>query len=197
MKIFFDTEFYENGKTIDLISIGMVREDGKTYYAEVISADTICRNDPWLVENVASNLTLPYSERKHPYTIAKEIVEFVGDSPEFWAYYADYDWVVFCWLFGKMIDLPDGFPMYCFDIKQRMDKMFHDLWWVISFKNGDNRLIFGSPNTDRYINQIVNSEEEMIQVLKANIDYPKNTGIHNALHDARNARDLNHYLDIL
>lgn len=66
--------------------------------------------------------------------IAKEIVYFVGGfynevqgdighykchtKPEFYAYYADYDWVVFCWLFGRMIDLPEGFPMYCRDLKQ-------------------------------------------------------------------------------
>jgi hypothetical protein len=42
-------------------------------------------------------------------------------NPEFYAYYADYDWVVFCWLFGRMIDLPKGFPMYCKDLKQMMD----------------------------------------------------------------------------
>ena len=29
MKIFFDTEFIEDGKTIELLSIGLVREDGK------------------------------------------------------------------------------------------------------------------------------------------------------------------------
>lgn len=43
-------------------------------------------------------------------------------KPEFYAYYADYDWVVFCWLFGKMIDLPNGFPMYCRDLKQLFDQ---------------------------------------------------------------------------
>lgn len=40
---------------------------------------------------------------------------------EFWAYFADYDWVVFCWLFGTMMDLPKGMPMYCKDLKQEMD----------------------------------------------------------------------------
>jgi len=40
---------------------------------------------------------------------------------EFYGYYADYDWVVFCWIFGRMIDLPKGFPMYCKDLKQMMD----------------------------------------------------------------------------
>lgn len=41
---------------------------------------------------------------------------------DFYAYYADYDWVVFCWLFGKMIDLPNGFPMYCRDLQQMLDE---------------------------------------------------------------------------
>lgn len=41
---------------------------------------------------------------------------------EFYGYYADYDWVVFCWLFGKMKDLPTGFPMYCKDLKQLLDE---------------------------------------------------------------------------
>ena len=39
MKIFFDTEFIEDGKTIDLLSIGAVRDDGETYYAEPAEAD--------------------------------------------------------------------------------------------------------------------------------------------------------------
>lgn len=41
-------------------------------------------------------------------------------SPEFWAYFADYDWVVFCWIFGTMMELPDHFPKYCLDLKQKM-----------------------------------------------------------------------------
>lgn len=42
-------------------------------------------------------------------------------KPEFYGYYADYDWVVFCWIFGNMMNLPKGFPMYCRDLKQMMD----------------------------------------------------------------------------
>ena len=45
-----------------------------------------------------------------------------NDKIEFYGYYADYDWVVFCWIFGRMIDLPKGFPMYCKDLKQMMDR---------------------------------------------------------------------------
>ena len=39
---------------------------------------------------------------------------------DFYGYFADYDWVVFCWLFGRMIDLPKGFPYFCMDLKQMM-----------------------------------------------------------------------------
>ena len=74
--------------------------------------------------------------------IAKEIEWFVAESVdpdvhpqdfshpdfahrhiEFVAYYADYDWVVFCWLWGKMLDLPTGFPMYCIDLMQIIDEV--------------------------------------------------------------------------
>lgn len=68
--------------------------------------------------------------------IAEEIIEFTNqkaneietgykqESIEFYGYYSDYDWVVFCWLFGKMIDLPKGFPMYCRDLKQIADEIW-------------------------------------------------------------------------
>ena len=52
--------------------------------------------------------------------IRSAIEVFVGDDlePQFWAYYADYDWVVFCQLWGIMINLPEHFPKYCMDLKQ-------------------------------------------------------------------------------
>lgn len=115
MRIWFDTEFIEDGKTIDLLSIGMVREDGQTFYAESAEADH-SRADEWVRTNVLAHLhgiTMPRAQ------IAKEIVEFAGLEPEFWAYYADYDWVALCQLYGRMIDLPKGWPMFCRDIKQK------------------------------------------------------------------------------
>lgn len=47
----------------------------------------------------------------------------------FYGYYADYDWVLFCSIFGRMIDLPKGFPMYCRDLKQTMDLFGYDKSW--------------------------------------------------------------------
>ena len=40
----------------------------------------------------------------------------------FYAYYAAYDWVVFCWIFGCMVDLPAGMPMFCHDLKPMLDQ---------------------------------------------------------------------------
>ncbi len=62
--------------------------------------------------------------------IKQEIIDFVGnEKPEFWGYFCDYDWVVFCWIFGKMIELPDNFPKYCLDLKQEMFMLNLDKEW--------------------------------------------------------------------
>lgn len=116
MKFFFDTEFYEDGRIIDLISIGIAAEDGRTYYAEVPDAFEIATRSDWLATNVAPHLALTNLRSRDQ--IARDIVEFVGDKPEFWAYYADYDWVVLCQLYGRMIDLPESWPMFCRDLRQ-------------------------------------------------------------------------------
>lgn len=117
MKIWFDTEFIEDGRTIDLVSIGMVREDGAEFYRESAEADLSKAND-WVKENVLPRLSGTRWTRR---TIREDVISFAGESPEFWGYYADYDWVVLCQLFGRMIDLPSGWPMYCRDIKQFCD----------------------------------------------------------------------------
>lgn len=120
MKIWFDTEFYEDGRTIDLISIGMVREDGQTLYREALAAEDIACQSEWLKINVFPHLGRQRATRA---SIRSDILAFAGDKPEFWAYYADYDWIVLCQIFGRMIDLPEGWPMYCRDIKQMCDDL--------------------------------------------------------------------------
>lgn len=156
MKYFIDTEFIEGfhkplfGKRrhfIDLISIAIVCEDGRSYYA--ISNEFNPKDaDDWVKENVISKLpqkaTSFYDSPtlrqncllyKSNSTIAYDIIKFIqakdevnlflnveNTTAEFYAYYADYDWVVFCSLFGLMIDLPKGFPIYCRDLKQIYDE---------------------------------------------------------------------------
>lgn len=120
MRFWFDTEFIEDGKTIDLMSIGIVAEDGRTYYAECAECDLNAASE-WVKANVIPHLTANITPREQ---IAREIVEFVGTGkPEFWAYYADYDWVALCQLFGTMMQLPKGWPMYCRDVKQLCDDL--------------------------------------------------------------------------
>jgi hypothetical protein len=116
MKIWFDTEFIEDGRTIDLISIGMVREDGEQYYSEAIECP-LHRASEWVQANVLPHLRGGIDHRSRC-VIATDIIKFAGEKPEFWAYYADYDWVALCQLFGTMMDLPHGWPMFCLDVKQ-------------------------------------------------------------------------------
>lgn len=127
MRIFFDTEFIEDGHTIDLISIGMVAEDGHEFYAEVHQVEVPWfRANDWVLENVKPHLLgAPYWNSLAG--ISGEIAQWVGqwdEPPEFWAYYADYDWVVLCQLYGRMIDLPEGWPMYCRDLIQSWSTRF-------------------------------------------------------------------------
>ncbi len=134
MKYFYDTEFIEDGKTIDLISIGIVAEDGREFYAQNIECD-YSRANEWVRTNVLSHLEglsaaeakIGFIYTKHTHypswktrsQIRNALHTFaIADKPEFWGYYSAYDHVALCQLFGTMVDLPKGFPMYTRDIKQ-------------------------------------------------------------------------------
>ena len=133
-RYFIDAEFHEDGKTIDLLSLALRCDDGRELY--LVNSDNVvmlrAMDNKWLRENVMDKIGEPYMRyanggetRLHPMMrkeMARQIVGFVhGDvheSLEFWGYYADYDWVVFAQIFGKMIDLPSRFPWFCLDLKQ-------------------------------------------------------------------------------
>lgn len=125
MRFFIDTEFIEAGprKPIQLISIAIVAENGAAYYDVSSEFNPEDAND-WVKANVLPHIE-PWGDKRTLSEIAERIKNFVAsqssDKPEFWGYYADYDWVVFCQIFGAMIDLPKGRPMYCRDIKQWCD----------------------------------------------------------------------------
>ena len=123
MRYFIDTEFMEAGHLfpVTLLSIGIVAEDGREFYAVNSEADHTLAND-WVKANVLPHLGR--ENRIRHVDIGHAILAFIGeDRPKFWGYYADYDWVVFCQLFGAMIDLPKGWPMYCRDLKQWCDDL--------------------------------------------------------------------------
>lgn len=121
MDYYLDTEFAERPCTIDLISVALVREDGRFYYAESSEVNEDLCND-WVKKNVLPKRT---DIIRRPRTEIRDgLRAFVGDDrPRFWGYYSDYDWVVFCWLFGAMIDLPPCWPMYCLDLKQELARL--------------------------------------------------------------------------
>lgn len=127
MRIFYDTEFLEDGKTIDLISIGMVRENGDAFFAVNRNANwTRIRDDDWLMNRVVPNLPMSnthwWMSRDD---IRDAVVEFCGEKPEFWADYAAYDHVALCQLFGKMIDIPKGWPYFTHDIQTAAFGIWH------------------------------------------------------------------------
>jgi hypothetical protein len=132
--IYYDTEFLENGRTIELISIGMVREDGAEYYAvsQEMPFGAISQH-AWLMQHVMPSLPVRtgYSnpwDPAHPdfrhvkprKQIASEVSRFITEvtDPQLWAWYGAYDHVALCQLWGRMIDLPTGVPMHTNDLKQ-------------------------------------------------------------------------------
>lgn len=118
MKYFLDTEFIEDGRTIDLISIGIVAEDGREFYA--VSRECRVRMaSGWVWENVLHPMGV-YSiedwtanpgdpsvsprlrdtllaQMSRP-AIANAIIDFMVDPvspPEIWADYGAHDFVAF------------------------------------------------------------------------------------------------------
>lgn len=113
----FDTEFIEDGDHLDLISIGIACEDGRSFYAESSEVDW-GRSSDWVLENVKPHLRGGEAEMTRA-EIRDAIAVVVGDDkPTFYAYYASTDWLCFYRLFGRLIDLPKGWPKICFDLKQ-------------------------------------------------------------------------------
>lgn len=120
MRYYIDTEFLDRGRAhpIELISLGIAAEDGRT--KEYVFTDydmNAVHKDDWLIRNVVPRL---YIHDDFLFVTqdqaADDVVGFVDNKPEFWGYYADWDWVLFCRMFGRLLDTP--FPNLCMDVKQ-------------------------------------------------------------------------------
>ena len=80
MKIFFDTEFTGLHQNTTLISIGLISECGKTFYAEFTDYDK-SQIDDWLQENVINNLILePHHKKQQDFYHDREGEKVRGDS---------------------------------------------------------------------------------------------------------------------
>jgi hypothetical protein len=157
VRFFYDAEFLEDGRTIDLISIGMVAEDGRELY--LVNRDAPwrrIRKHEWLMEHVVPHLPQGHGDWRMTKPkrwlvdfddyrvvawdrIAARVLQFVGitgpsrklDQPpepvELWADHAAYDHVVLAQLWGPMGNLPPGMPMRTNDIAQEAARLGVDL----------------------------------------------------------------------
>jgi hypothetical protein len=120
MNYFVDCEFNDKGKEIDLISIAIVSEMERSICLTSSEFDLkAAESKPWLVENVIAQLP-PRELWVSRLQIRDEILAFIGKDPKprFWAWFGAYDWVLFCQLFGGMLNLPKKWPQFVLDLKQ-------------------------------------------------------------------------------
>jgi len=106
VRYFYDTEFIDDGRTIDLISIGVAAEDGREYYAISTEFDPE-RAGSWVRANVLPKLPPPASQLWRPRArIRSDLETFFdvdGSEPiELWAWVGAYDHVALCQLWGPM-----------------------------------------------------------------------------------------------
>jgi hypothetical protein len=124
VRFFYDCEFIEDGVTIDLVSIGIVDEEGREYYA-VSTEFTPERAGPWVRQHVLSKLPAP-SDRawRSRARIRQDLLDFLyraGEDIELWAWFAAYDHVALAQLWGAMPDLPRAIPRFTHDLRQRWE----------------------------------------------------------------------------
>lgn len=129
MKVFFDTEFTGLHQKTTLISIGLISEDGRTFYAEFYDYDKAQVNE-WIQENVIAHLrfeqpvSMPTMDYEHHVmkgshiSVASMLYDWLSqwDRVEMWSDCLAYDWVLFCNLFGGAMDAPKNVYYIPFDI---------------------------------------------------------------------------------
>jgi len=126
-KIFFDCEFTGLHQKTTLISIGLVSECGKKFYAELTDYDK-SQIDDWLQQNVIEKLTL--SERENcadsndwklisdTKSVKEALTVWLSqfEQVEMWSDCLSYDWVLFCELWGHASNIPKNIYYIPFDI---------------------------------------------------------------------------------
>ncbi len=125
-RFFYDTEFIEDGRRIDLVSIGIVGEDGREYYAVSTEFDPAPAL-PWVREHVLAQLPSPADPAwRSRERIRDDVLAFLtaGAGPvELWAWFGAYDHVALCQLWGAMPALPRGLPRFTRDLRQLWEEV--------------------------------------------------------------------------
>jgi hypothetical protein len=123
-RFFYDCEFIEDGRTIELVSIGVVDENGREFYAVSTQFDP-SRAIPWVRDNVLDKLPSPGDAAWRALErIREDLLAFLlepGGRIELWAWMAAYDHVVLCQLWGDMRALPRAIPRFTHELRQRWE----------------------------------------------------------------------------
>ncbi len=131
-KIFMDCEFTGLHQNTTLISIGIISECGKQFYAEFNDYDK-SQIDNWIQENVINHLIYPSNGigimnenddlscigiRGSKYYIKSELKMWLTKFKyiEIWSDTLAYDWVLFNQLFGHAFNTPNNVYYIPFDI---------------------------------------------------------------------------------
>jgi hypothetical protein len=122
VRYFYDAEFIDDGYSIELISIGVVAEDGREYYA-VSTEFNPDRAGSWVRANVLPKLPPPASQLWRSRSQIRSDLEtfFDVDGPEpieLWAWVGAYDHVALCQLWGPMTHLPPRIPRFTHELRQ-------------------------------------------------------------------------------
>ena len=124
MRFFYDCEFIEDGRTIELVSIGVVDETGREFYAISTQFDP-SRAIDWVRRNVLDKLPGPADPSWRPLDrIRSDLLAFLtepGESIELWAWMASYDHVVLAQLWGDMRALPRPIPRFTHELRQKWE----------------------------------------------------------------------------
>ena len=198
MKIFFDTEFTGLHKDTTLISIGLIDENGRTFYGEFSDYDE-SKCDNWIRENVIKHLKWskegPVEDFVNIYVNSweafgsKEYIKIVlsewlskYDYVDLVSDCCHYDMVLFIDIFGDAWSIPDVVNPACHDINQDIAKYF-DISEKEAFDLSREKFI-EKVNIDRQDeqNNFDISEEEKI----INIEGDK----HNSLYDAKVIKEI-------
>lgn len=124
MRYFYDTEFIEDGTTIDLVSIGVVDEQGREFYAVSTEFDPD-KAGPWVRENVLDKLPPPADKAwRDRAAIRRDLMAFLTAGKgriELWAWFSAYDHVALGQLWGAMPALPRELPRFTRELRQRWE----------------------------------------------------------------------------
>lgn len=152
LKYWYDTKYIEHDSIIDLVSIGIVCEDGREFYGinwecnfskasnwdwdntlkflpfRPIDMESTKGKTPWYSRQ---NLRIAVSEffrarmgfPEDRHLSGKWFIPDIEPHPELWTFYSAHSYVAFCQLFGTTINLPIGLPLNARYIQHEWDRM--------------------------------------------------------------------------